>query len=51
MPVKSTVELPRQDLRNGKSPTTAAGEFVRDQIEHVRRGKHGARPPQQEIAM
>jgi hypothetical protein len=38
-------------LREGKSPTTAAGEFVREEIEHVRRGKHGARSPKQAIAV
>lgn len=43
MPSKTTVERARKDLREGKSPTTAAGEFVHKEIEHVRRGKHGAR--------
>jgi hypothetical protein len=51
MPEKSTVERSKQDLREGKSPTTAAGEFVHEEIEHVRRGKHGARSPQQAIAI
>jgi hypothetical protein len=51
MPAKSTVERAKKDLRQGKSPTTAAGEFVREEIEHVRRGKHGARSPQQAIAI
>jgi hypothetical protein len=38
-------------LREGKSASTAAGEFVREEIEHVREGKHGARSPQQAIAI
>lgn len=51
MPEKSTMKRARKDLREGKSPTTAAGEFVHEEIEHVRRGKHGARSPQQAIAI
>lgn len=51
MPDKKTVERARQDLKEGKSPTTAAGEFVREEIGHVREGKHGARSPQQAIAI
>src|SRR5262249_47218875 len=51
MPAKSTMQRAREDLREGKSPTTAAGEFVHEEIEHVRRGKHGARSPQQAIAI
>lgn len=51
MPEKSTVQRAKEDLREGKSPTTAAGEFVHQEIEHVRRGKHGARSPQQAIAI
>ena len=51
MPSKSTVEQAKEDLREGKSPTTAAGEFVHEEIEHVRQGKHGARSPQQAIAI
>lgn len=51
MPDESTAEKAREDLREGKSPTTAAGEFVREEIEHVRQGKHGARSPQQAIAI
>lgn len=41
----------RRDLRAGKQPSTAAGEFVREEIDHVRAGKHGARSPQQAIAI
>jgi hypothetical protein len=51
MPEKTTVEKARADLRAGKSPTTAAGEFVHEEIEHVREGKHGARSPEQAIAI
>jgi hypothetical protein len=51
MPDKSTVEKAKEDLSEGKSPSTAAGEFVREEIEHVREGKHGARSPQQAIAI
>lgn len=51
MPKKSTMERARKDLREGKSPSTAAGEFVHEEIEHVRQGKHGARSPQQAIAI
>ena len=51
MPNKETVEKARQDLNEGKSPTTAAGEFVHEEIEHVREGKHGARSPRQAIAI
>jgi hypothetical protein len=51
MPEKATVEAAKRDLREGKSPTTAAGEFVREEIEHVREGKHGARSAKQAIAI
>ncbi len=51
MPEKKTLERAKEDLREGKAPTTAAGEFVREEIEHVRRGKHGARSPKQAIAI
>lgn len=51
MPERKTVEKARAALREGKRPTTAAGAFVREEIEHVRRGKHGARSPQQAIAI
>jgi hypothetical protein len=51
MPEKATVEKAKADLRAGKSPTTAAGEFVREEIEHIRHGKHGARSPEQAIAI
>jgi hypothetical protein len=51
MPEKATVERAKADLRAGKSPSTAAGEFVREEIEHIRHGKHGARSPEQAIAI
>jgi hypothetical protein len=45
------VERAEDDLRHGKSASTAAGEFVREEIEHVREGKHGARSSKQAIAI
>lgn len=51
MPSKTTVKKAKADLRQGKRPTTAAGEFVREEMEHIRRGKHGARSPKQAIAI
>jgi len=43
MPEKETLERAAEDKAEGKSPSTQAGEFVREEIEHVREGKHGAR--------
>ncbi|MGD0830350.1 MAG: DUF6496 domain-containing protein [Terracidiphilus sp.] len=51
MPEEQTLKRAKQDLREGKSPSTAAGEFVHEEIKHVRVGKHGARSPQQAIAI
>ena len=51
MPSKTTIQRARRDKRQGKAPTTQAGEFVREEMEHVRRGKHGARSPEQAIAI
>ena len=51
MPEPQTIERAREDAREGKSPSTQAGEFVREEIHHVREGKHGARSPQQAIAI
>ena len=51
MPSRSTTQKAKEDLRERKSPSTAAGEFVHEEIEHVRQGKHGARSPQQAIAI
>ena len=51
MPDETTIRKAKEDLTEGKSPTTAAGEFVHEEIKHVREGKHGARSPQQAIAI
>ena len=51
MPEKETMRKAKQDLREGKSPTTAAGEFVHEEIDHIRQGKHGARSTKQAIAI
>jgi len=51
MPEKKTIERARKDKRQGKSPSTQAGEFVREEIHHIRQGKHGARSAKQAIAI
>lgn len=51
MPEKQTMERAREDAREGKSPSTQAGEFVREEMHHVREGKHGAASPKQAIAI
>ena len=51
MPERRTVQKARKDKRAGKSPTTQAGEFVHEEIRKVRRDQHGARSPQQAIAI
>ena len=51
MPGKKVRQRAIEDLKEGKSPSTAAGEFFHEEIEHVREGKHGARSPQQAIAI
>ena len=51
MPDKRTLKRARRDKAQGKSPSTQAGEFVREEIEHIRHGKHGARSTQQAIAI
>jgi hypothetical protein len=51
MPEKKTVERARKAKREGKAPTTQAGEFVREEFHHVHEGKHGARSPEQAIAI
>jgi hypothetical protein len=51
MPEKKTIERARRAKRQGKSPSTQAGEFIREEIHHVREGKHGARSPEQAIAI
>ena len=51
MPEKETLERAEEDRREGKSPSTQAGEFVHEEIEHIREGKHGARSTKQAIAI
>ena len=51
MPEKETIERAQEDARAGKSPSTQAGEFVREEMHHVREGKHGARSTKQAIAI
>jgi hypothetical protein len=51
MPRKQTIRKAMRDKRQGKSPSTQASEFVRDEIDRIRRGKHGARSTKQAIAI
>src|SRR3989442_13952561 len=51
MPEKKTIERARKDKREGKAPSTQAGEFVREEMDHIREGKHGARSAKQAIAI
>src|SRR5678816_3959570 len=51
MPEKETIERAEEDARQGKAPSTQAGEFVHEEIEHIREGKHGARSTKQAIAI
>lgn len=51
MPEEEAIERAREDEREGKSASTQAGEFVREEMEHVREGQHGARSPQQAVAI
>jgi len=51
MPEKETLERARRDKRAGKAPSTQAGEFVREEMDHIREGKHGARSTKQAIAI
>jgi uncharacterized protein DUF6496 len=51
MPEKKTIKRAKKDEAEGKAPTTQAGEFVHEEMEHIREGKHGARSPQQAIAI
>src|SRR5438270_9355709 len=51
MPERKTVEKARKDKREGKAPTTQAGEFVHEEIRKIRRGEHGAKSPEQAIAI
>ena len=51
MPEKETIERAHEDAREGKSPSTQAGEFVKDEMHHIREGKHGAASTKQAIAI
>jgi len=51
MPERKTLERARKDAREGKAPSTQAGEFVREEMDHIREGKHGARSAKQAIAI
>ena len=51
MPDKKTIQRVRKDVQEGKSPSTQAGEFVREEMDHIREGKHGARSAKQAIAI
>jgi hypothetical protein len=51
MPEKRTIQRARKDAREGKAPSTQAGEFVREEMDHIREGKHGARSTKQAIAI
>jgi len=51
MPDKKTIRRARKDAKEGKSPSTQAGEFVHDEIDKIRKGKHGARSAKQAIAI
>ena len=51
MPEKETIRRARKDKRDGKSASTQAGEFVREEMHHIREGKHGARSAKQAIAI
>ena len=51
MPERKTIERARRDKRQGKAPSTQAGEFVREEMEHIREGRHGARSTKQAIAI
>ena len=51
MPEKETLERAEQDKREGKAPSTQAGEFIREEFHHVREGKHGVQNKKQAIAI
>ena len=51
MPEQKTIQRARKKAREGRSPSTQAGEFVREEMEHIRQGKHGARSTKQAIAI
>ena len=51
MPEQATIERAKQDKREGKAPSTQAGEFIREEMHHIREGKHGARSAKQAVAI
>jgi hypothetical protein len=51
MPEKRTLERARKDRREGKAASTQAGEFIREEFDHIREGRHGARSTRQAIAI
>jgi hypothetical protein len=51
MPDRETIERAQEDAREGKSASTQAGEFVREEMHHIREGKHGAASTKQAIAI
>jgi hypothetical protein len=51
MPEQETLRRARKDKEEGKAPTTQAGEFIREEMDHIREGKHGARSTKQAIAI
>jgi hypothetical protein len=51
MPDKETLERAQEDAREGKSPSTQAGEFVKEEMDHIREGQHGAASAKQAIAI
>jgi hypothetical protein len=51
MPEKQTIERARRDRREGKAPSTQAGEFVKEEMDHIREGRHGAKSTKQAIAI
>jgi hypothetical protein len=51
MPERETMERAKEDAKEGKSPSTQAGEFVKEEMDHIREGKHGARSAKQAIAI
>lgn len=48
---RDPIDQAREDAQEGKAPTTQAGEFIREEMQHIRKGKHGAESPQQAIAI
>jgi hypothetical protein len=51
MPHKRTIEKAKRDRREGKSPSTQAGEFIKEEMDKIRSGRHGARSPRQAVAI